>query len=423
MAAETGESVDQPATSRMAPSEIEGFSAPPVVGPEIPFYRPNNQQYLPAVAYNSRHDEYLIVWHNLWISGSRNIYAQRISGQGEILSWFTIAGPGNDRAQPSVAYDPEHDRYLVTYIYDQNGNGSDWNVYGRFIPWNWPDEDYYEFPICTWATHQWNPQVVYNENPERPEFLVVWWTSTSSVPAYVSARRVLADATGFPSGDGFTVASDPLEDYTNPDVAYNLARNEYLVVYDKNSYDILATRLEANGNLLDQEISVATWPDSESIPSVAACHTADQYFVAWQSLQDTTPPHWDIYGRFVNGDGTTADVLHITDWIGAAHERNPDVACNAGAGHYLVAWEQQYLNLIGPYGIWGRLVHTDKTQDAKFEIAQNVDPYDCRQPAVAAGPPSYMVAWEHERSGTSYQDIHARLVWPAAVYLPLVLRR
>jgi hypothetical protein len=406
----------------MAPSEIEGFAAPPVVGPEIPFYRPDNEQHLPAVAYNSRHDEYLIVWHNLWPSGNRNIYAQRISGQGEILSWFTIVGPGNDRAQPSVAYDPEYDRYLVTYIYDRYGDGSDWNIYGRFIPWNGPDEDYYEFPICTWTSDQWNPQVVYNENPEWSEFLVTWWTSsTVGVPAYVSARRVLADATGFPPGDGFTVASDLTEDYINPDVAYNLARNEYLVVYEKNSYDILATRLEANGNILDEEISVAVWPDSENIPSVAACYTADQYFVAWQSLQDST--HYDIYGRFINGDGTTADVLHITDWIGAAHETKPDVACNAGAGHYLVAWEQQYLNLSGPYGIWGRLVHTDKTQDAKFEIAENVDSYDCWQPAVATGPPSYMVAWEHERSGTSYQDIYARLVSPAAVYMPLVLRR
>lgn len=407
------------------PFTTSGFTHPSVVGSDIPIYEADNEQYLPSVAYNWRHDEYLVVWHNLWGGGGRDVYARRISGQGEILSWFAVAHGVNDRAQPSVAYDSENDRYLVVWIYDRHGDGSDWNVYGRFVPWDGPDAAFYEFPICTWSSDQRNPRVVYNENPSWSEFLVVWWnTSMSSVPAYVSARRVFADASGFPPGDGFTVASDAdlADDYLNPDVAYNLARNEYLVVYEKNSYDILATRVAADGNVLGGgAFNIATWPDSENLPAVAACYTADQYFVAWQSLQNST--HYDIYGRFVKGDGTTADVLHITDWIGAGHETNPDVTCDADAGHYLVTWEQQYLDLSGPYGIWGRLIHVDKTQDAKFEIAENVDPYNCWQPAVASGRPSYMVAWEHQRSGTTYQDIHGRLVTPHALFLPLLLRR
>jgi hypothetical protein len=167
-------------------------------------------------------------------------------------------------------------------------------------------------------------------------------------------------------------------------------------------------------------LPVATWPDAEQLPAVAASGDADQYFVAWQSLQNST--YYDIYGRFINGDGTTADVLHLTNWIGAAQEMHADIAYDPGSGHYLEVWEQQYDDLSGNFGIWGRLLHTDKTQDAKFEIAPPATSYDRWDPVVAAGSPTYLVAWAHERNGTSYQNIHGRIITPYSVFLPLVLR-
>lgn len=394
-----------------------GFSRPPALSPYISIYPALNDQYLPSVAYNWHHDEYLVVWHNLWADGTRDISARRISGQGELLDSFTVSSGAKDRAQPSVAYDPHNDRYLVVWSYDCAGDGSDWDVYGRFIPWDGPDANLTEFHICVWSSDQLLPQVVYNENPSWPEFLVVWSNGASVVGTnYIAGQRVYADGSGFP-GAAFTIASHATDDYINPDVAYNLARNEYLVVYEKNCYDILAARLEANGNDLGSQISVATWPDAESAPAVAACTTENQYFVAWQSQVGS--PEYDVYGRFINGDGTVADVLHMGDT--SVYERSPDVSCNAGARHYLVVWEQQFNNLSGPYGVMGRLLHADKTQDAKFTIINpGTLPDDHWEPAVAAGSPGYLVAWERDLSG--YRNTYGRLVWPDAVYLPLVLR-
>ena len=34
----------------------------------------NNQEYLPSVAYNWKHHEYLVVWHNTWAIGTRDIH-------------------------------------------------------------------------------------------------------------------------------------------------------------------------------------------------------------------------------------------------------------------------------------------------------------------------------------------------------------
>jgi len=38
----------------------------PYLSGEIIISGLDNEKYLPSVAYNSNHDEYLIVWHNKW---------------------------------------------------------------------------------------------------------------------------------------------------------------------------------------------------------------------------------------------------------------------------------------------------------------------------------------------------------------------
>jgi len=377
----------------------------------------DNEQYLPSVAYNWKHNEYLVVWHNKW-PGNRDIYAQRITSQGELKSWFTVTASPNDRSQPSVAYDPVNDRYLVVWIYDYFGDGSDWDVYGRFIPWDGPSASLTEFSICAWSTSQWNPKVAYAQAQE--EFLVVWTNTyaTGTPPAYVSGRRVKAADGTFPAG-GFTIASHLTENRVNPDVAYNLARNEYLVTYD-NAVDVYAVRLRGDGVALGGgEFGIAGWPDTEIHPAVAACNNADQYLVAWQSLQPAG--HNDLYVRFVKGDGTLDGGPYVI-YDTTVHEQEPDVACNMSGQQYLVVWQQQYSNLSGPFGVWGRLVFSDKTMGSVFGIVAGATGADRTEPAVAGGYTNYLVAWEHDRGGTSYQDIHGRLITPHGVFLPLILR-
>ena len=102
---------------------------------------------------------------------------------------------------------------------------------------------------------------------------------------YISARRVTAANGSFPGGDSDLTISKPTQSRVNPDVTYNLSRNEYLVVYD-NSVDVFGMRLTGDLNHnFGGEFSIAGWPDAEVRPSVAACKGADQYLVAWQSDQ------------------------------------------------------------------------------------------------------------------------------------------
>jgi len=292
-------------------NEITISALDPYQSNEITISALDNEEYLPSVAYNWKHDEYLVVWHNTWTIGTRDIRAQRVSAGGQLLgSEFLVAeSPTKDYAQPSVDYDPVNDRYLVAYIYDTVGDGSDWDLYGRFIPWDGPDAGLTEFVICNFATHQWNPKVAYGRAVE--EYLVVWANEyqAGTSPMYISGRRVKASDGSFPGGTGSDLTiSHGTENRVNPDVTYNLARNEYLVVWD-NAVDIFGVRLTGDlSHDFGGEFGIAEWPDTEIHPAVAACDDADQYLVAWQSFATGT---YDIYARFVKGDGTLEGVYEV----------------------------------------------------------------------------------------------------------------
>jgi len=407
---------DQPAYT------VQSVTASSHLGSEIVISALANKQHLPAVAYNWKHHEYLVVWHNEWSGGRTDIYAQRVTEAGEVKSWFAVtADPQKDRAQPAVAYDPVNDRYLVVWTYDYWGHGSDWDIRGRFIPWDGPDASLSEFDICKWNTKQWNPKVAYARAQE--EFLVVWWTEIPFVPDYVSGKRVPADGSPIINPESADVTINHGTDLrVNPDVAYNLARNEYLVTYYDNHGNIYGTRLRGDAVVLGTgEFGIAGWPDAETNPAVAACDQADQYLVVWQSSAANS----DIYGRFIKGDGTPDtpnDVYHFPSTSLA--EQRPAIACNAAGQHYLVVWEQQYSSLTGQFGIFGQDVSPDKIVGTDFGIMVPTSGVaaEFTNPAVAGGGATFLAVWQHDRAGTSYQDIHGRLFSLNALFMPTMKR-
>lgn len=410
LAATPAAAQEQPAPANATPAALD---APALdMGAEIEVSALDNEQYMPAAAYNSKHNEYLVVWHNSWGGGYRDIYAQRVSAGGELKSWFAVTAGTNSRAQPAVAYDPVRDRYLVVWAYDVNGNGSNWDIYGRFIPWNGPDNAMGEFVICDWSSSQMYPDIAYAA--AQKEFLVVWTNlKFGAVPAYVSARRVFGGG-GFPNTKGFTVASDPTDVRIRPDVTYNLARNEYFVAFD-NDVDIFGARLTGTGALLaGGEFKIAGWPDQENVPSVAACAGVDQYLVVWQSL--TASKH-EVYGYLLAGDGAKQKVFRVHG--SPLEEENPEIVCDATGRNYLVLWEQE-VGLGGVTQGWGlRRVHPNGSMEG---VQGFIGDADLSGPALTAGRMNSLVMWEQARSSSAFQDIHACLLHMERLFLPQLVK-
>ena len=137
--------------------------------------------------------------------------------------------------------------------------------------------------------------------------------------------------------------------------------------------------------------------------------------MAWQN------PQPDIYTRFINGDGTLdGGPLHLE--FTSIDEIKPKVACNDGGNQFVVTWQQQYSSTTGPYGIRGQLVNTDKTLGEDLGIMSPTSGVSAEftTPVVAGGRVNFLTVWEHDRAGSSFQDIWGRLITPNAVYLPLL---
>ena len=95
-------------------------------------------------------------------------------------------------------------------------------------------------------------------------------------------------------------------------------------------------------------------------------------------------------------------------------EQKPDVTCSNESAEFLVAWESQYSSTTGPFGVDGRLVLPNRTLSPGFAVRYvyvGETTGVATTPAAVGGQQGYLVVWEHGRQGTSYQDIHGRMVW------------
>jgi hypothetical protein len=362
------------------------------------------QDRLPQVAYNSNRDEYLVVWQTVDPSPGE-VRGARVDHYGRLLADFVISAAVRERSQPAVAYDPDRDQYLVVWAFY---NGTDGDVYGRLVPWDGPDPAIPEHPINTWAsTDQFEPRVGYSRTEQ--EYMVMWTTSSSSGPMDISAQRVDAPSLGLIGGP-FNVAQGS-ESRCHPDLAYDQARNEYLVVYEvrfsSSDYDVYAVRMTATGAILGGgEILIAVSPVVEARPAVSASRVGDRYVVAWEREVSTTDS--DVRACVLNGDGTFDGMPQLVASTPSV-EWSPEVACNPEGTTCVVAWVQAYAG--GDGGLSARTLDLDHTLGAPFVVRPPLG--GNRSPnslALAAGRDGWLTTWDIYGAGT-FEVIHGRVVF------------
>ncbi len=393
---------------------------PPIPPPEVEVSNEPFDQFSPKIAYNWKQDEYLVVWRNAPSSGNHSIWARRIAITGEPrgpVFEIAAAAPSN-LANPSVAYDPVHERYLV--VWSELSVMGDWDIFGRFVPWEGPQPALAPFPIMPWLTNQYATGVAYGRGPE--EFLIVW--ANEQLPFWTVNGVRISAATGATVAAPLTIAH-PSEHRRDPAIAYNAARNEYLIVYD-NDQDVFAQRFDASGNALGAELIPAGWPSTEYAPSVAACSEADQFLVTWMSNEGVNGTHG--YVRYIEGNGQFpggGGPFRVDSRANTSYA--PAVSCgvvgpNTTGGHYLVTWEAQFG--FSPLGIWGRFFGDDFSSGPLFGVLSKEDTLDRMAPAVVGGEGGFLVAGMEatDHSGALRFNVRARLISPYALALPHIQR-
>jgi hypothetical protein len=401
--------------------------------PEIEFVRRTSygdDSLQPALAYNSVRGHFLVVRSYGTVSGDRDILAQRVYHDGNcldgecMLGGFAIDTIGRN-VEPAVAYNSSRDEYLVVYTYQRTS--SDYDIFGRCVMGD-GSTPYPGFAIDTSVAKQSHPAVAYNSHNN--EYLVVYQSEagTGSNFYHIFGRRVAANGTLIGTGPTMLNPTWWLIDRETPDVAYNAARNQYLVIWNRmiwssspDDNDIAGQRLSDTLAKLDSYVEICDDGYDQIKPSVAAGD--DEYMVVWADGPGNDPKSdYDIYGTRVSGDGTVLGYPsgYGIDWTGTNNRLGPQVAYD-GLG-YLVVWNV-YHAATG-WDVDAARVSTGGGLFAVSEIDIGGRGYDQYLRDVACLPfvTCMAAAEDYYYDSGSHAEVTLLLVRPYRSYLPLALR-
>jgi hypothetical protein len=289
-----------------------------------------------------------------------------------------------------------------------------------------------------------DPSVAYNS--KRSEYLVVWIGNDnilSTGETEVWGQRVHA-STGALIGEQIQISQmvpdrDSDNSVKDPQVAYNLTRDEFLVVWQGNDYyfgfredfEIWGQRLDYKEDKLvekGEDFKISQMgpppPSTDSVnyvalePAIAynSHPEVDEYLVVWHG-DDQAPGlaenEYEIFGQrlgYSEEDGlveTGRDDFRIS-YMGTSDSddfraSSPDIAYNTNRNEYLVVWwgDTNSSGLIeNEYEIWGKRVNWDDSpagpqrRISDMGVAGNIS-YAAYDPAAAFNPDSdqYLVVW------------------------------
>jgi hypothetical protein len=397
------------------PNPALAVSDSPPLGPFLDISTDSLDNLSPAIAYNSLHGEYLVVWTT--VQGSTwHISARRVGVDGSLRSSFDVDTIAAVRLwEPAVAYSPAHDEYLIVYtgeVAEEN-----YDIFARRIKWDGTGAAA-RTSLATGPDIQQHPSVAYNR--QNDQYLVVYEEETAA-PATRVLGRLLKASDGTLQSGGVPIAAGVGQYRRQPDVAYNPDRNNYLVVYSyeepaSSGCSIPARIASADLLVLSREFRVGANPGCGYEPAVAT--GPGEYLVVWSTSDQ-------VYGRRVGAEGMPrgpSGGFALPSTAPAPNRRNPDVAYRAGFGYLATWWQFQESSEEGD--VYGRFVLPGGDQAAGSEFLMDGSVQYQGRPSVACAPGgNCLVAEEHiPTTDPGDLEIRGRLVGLWRSHLPLVLR-
>jgi hypothetical protein len=369
----------------------------------------------PAIAYNSQRKEYLVVWYNDR-EGNDDVRAQRVRYDGKLLGpLFYISAENVERRYPDVAYNSKHDQYLV--VWEQNSISEGYSIKGRRVSGTGQVLDTTDIIIRSSGYNLYTPvkpAVDYAYTSDR--YLVVWAETWHPLPISYSIEGQVMDHNGNLEGSRFTLRQSD-ESVEEPDLAYNRHANRYLVVWQKQAgtiYAIEGRQALGGGGTYQTGFTIYYQTMSASNPAVACLPTSsfDEKFLVVFAVMYIPPNNHHIYGQMVKENGNVGIASYIS-WM-TVDETMPAVAGNEDGQQYFVAWQH-------PQGVVDKPI---KGRSVIFTGAYNLGEVEefsapaAYNPAVAAGAfGDFLVAWQNQPVFGTNQNIYGQL-WGNRIYLP-----
>jgi len=242
---------------------------------------------------------------------------------------------------------------------------------------------------------QVEPAIAYNQ--ERREYLVVWYNDRPGLDD-IYAQRL--DSNGAPTGPWIAISYGPGADRWRPAVAWNSARDEYLVIWDDNA-SIRGRRVSGSGQPLGGEIAIdGGLAGGDKDAHLAYASAQDSYLVVWQNsiIKGQLIEEGHVLARVVSSEGLPqATPVYLSQGFGGNVRWPPRVAYNRSRNEYLVAWAQWDI-FAAHNDVYARRVQGDGTPMFPESIPIFQGPNDQAWVDVTAMPTRpheglYLVTW------------------------------
>jgi len=335
--------------------------------------QPQNQD-LPDVAFNADTQEYMVVWRD---THTGDILGQRLSARGQPLEEPQVIDDEGSHGNPTVATDGSF--WVVSYrdlalneiessiLYDFGGVVTRWTIpdtagsgYHKLVysgPGNpylrlWEHSDIYGAIHDTWGliagpfvvsagtVAMSDPNAAWD--PEHGRFLAVWDEYVG--PDFGVWGRVVTTQGGF-TIDKFLISANAEPGHSGlADLVYNPDEDEYLVVYGCPSGGesaICGREIAWDGDLQDSGDEFVIWQAdtgvSVSNPLVVYVASVQRYAVLWKDGRNEPDNGHDLYGRWLESDGSPASPV-LPFFRYPASQEAPALAYDPGREQALVTW-------------------------------------------------------------------------------------
>ena len=360
----------------------------------------------PRLAYDLNINRYLVVYESL-----TDIYGQLRKTDGTSLGleeFFISNGDGNQQ-EATVAYDTTHQRFLVVWRDGRNSLTTGEDIYGQLVN---ADGSLFggNFVISTATEDQVAPSVAYATINQT--FLVAWRDGRNLGITGEDIYGQLVNADGSLSGEN-VVISDATGNQVAPSVAYDTISQSFLLAWEDarnagtTGEDIYGQFVNADGSLSGENVVISNATGDQVVPSVAYDLINQRFLVAWRDGRNSLTTGEDIYGQLVNADGSLFETVSGTNFAisqAVNDQVAPSVAYDLINQRFLVAWRDGRNSLTTGEDIYGQLVNADGSlfetvSGANFAISQAVNDQDVPSASFNSNCANYLVAFQTDETG------------------------
>jgi hypothetical protein len=276
---------------------------------------------------------YLVVWTQLGVGGSDDLYGARMTAAGEpIGDPFPIVTAAGPQETPAIAFDGQD--WLV--VFQDRRAGAYLSIYGVRVRADGTVLDAGGFAIVTQIdptsstlVRQARPAVAFDGT----NYLVVWADRRSARSWDIYGSLVTREGTVLNAG-GFPVSAGATNE-VSPAVAFD--GTNYLVAWQDSrgsgGDDVYAARVTPAATLLDAGgFAVSAAGSTQGAPAVS--FDGQEYVVAWEDFRTGTSP--SVYAARVTKAGAVKSGSEVALKTAAAGQRAPATAFDGA--YTLVVW-------------------------------------------------------------------------------------